>query len=103
MQNESLQYIIRNRDEQTFTSPSMPCHEVIAAARSGNWGKDCLIDEVYFFGHELPNTLRRVAAYSSRRGFQMLETDKEFQRFLVVNSIEEPKSPALNESRVLFK
>lgn len=81
----------------------MSCHKVIEAAQSGHWGTDCVIDEVYILGQDLPYALRRVAAYSSHRGFQMIETDKEFHRFLVTNDIVEPKSPALNEFRVLFK
>ena len=102
MHNKEQQYIIRNRDEQALTSRSMTCHELIKAARSGHWGSDCLIDEVYIFGHDFPNVLRRIAVFSSHRGFQMIDTDKEFHRFLVINDIVEPKSPALNEFRELF-
>jgi hypothetical protein len=102
MHNKEQQYIIRSRDEQSLTSRSMSCHKVIDAAVSGHWGTDCLIDEVYIFGNDLPYALRRVAAFSSHRGFQMIDTDKEFHRFLVINDIIEPKSQALNELRELF-
>jgi len=88
--------IIRDRNKTGITSRDMTCHRAIREAEAGLWGDECLIDESYLLSFEIPHVLRRVATYSKIRGFQIIEIDNDFQNFLRLNDIAQPKSLAIS-------
>ena len=74
----------------------MNLKRAIKEAQSGIWGSQCQIEEIYLFEHNFPYLLRVIANYSEHRGFQIIEIDPVFNRFLRNNDIVLPHSTAID-------
>ena len=95
MDTNQRKCIVRDSTNSANVSVSMSLNRAIKEVQSGKWGAECQIEEIYLFDNNLPYVLRVIANYSEHRGFQIIEIDQEFNRFLRNNDIVLPDSSAI--------
>jgi len=96
METNLRQCIVRDSSNSAKVSVGMNLKRAIKEAQSGKWGSQCQIEEIYLFEHNFPYLLRVIANYSEHRGFQIIEIDPVFNRFLRNNDIVLPHSTAID-------
>jgi len=96
METHCRQCIVRDSNNSANVSANMSLKRAIKEAQSGKWGSHCQIEEIYLLDNSFPYLLRVIANYSEPRGFQIIEIDPMFNRYLRNNDITMPHSAAID-------